>query len=478
MTVRPAAPGGAARPAPHVLVVLGATGDLARRKLLPGLFRLFRLDLLPARFRIVCSGRTAPEDEETFLRGVRASVEAFRGTLDDTAWREFAARITFAATDGDGGATLRKAVAAALQDVGDDASCLFYLAVPPSATEAVVRLLGTFEVTAPRKVVLEKPFGTDLESARRLNATLHEVFEERQIYRIDHFLGKEAVQNILAVRFANGVLHPVWNHQHVCYVQIDVPEQIDIQGRADFMESTGTFRDMIATHLFQLLAFVALDPPARMDGDSLHHEMAKVFRALRPPDPDRVVLGQYEGYRDEAGVDAASTVETFVAMEVYVDDWTWIGVPFHLRTGKALAEGRRTITIGFKEPPLKVFPGDVDDTCNELVLELTDDPRIFADVRAKVPGPDFVLGRGRMRLDLLDAFPEAQPLEAYERLLLDVMRGDSTLFTSTEEIELLWELFDPLLRDPPEPRRYPRGSWGPAEALRIPGERGWRLPDS
>jgi glucose-6-phosphate 1-dehydrogenase len=326
-------------------------------------------------------------------------------------------------------------------------------------------------------LVLEKPFGTDLESARRLNAALHEVFDERQIYRIDHFLGKEAVQNILALRFANGLFEPVWNYQHVCYVQIDVPEEIDIEGRADFMESTGTFRDMVATHLFQLLGFVALEPPVRLDADSLHHEVVKVLRAIRPPDPDRLVFGQYEGYRDEVGVDKSSVVETFVAIELYVDDWRWVGVPFYLRTGKALAQSRRTITLGFREPPLKMFPGDVDDTCNELVLELTDDPRIFADVRAKVPGPELELGRGRMRIDLVEAFPGSGPLEAYERLLLDVMRGDSTLFINTQEVELIWELCDPLLVNPPTPQPYPRRSWGPEAALGIPGERGWRLPD-
>ncbi len=226
-----------------------------------------------------------------------------------------------------------------------------------------------------------------------------------------------------------------------------------------------------------LMGFVALDPPSRLDAESLNQEMTKIFRSLRPPDPDRVVFGQYEGYREEPGVDPASTVETFVGMELYVDDWTWIGVPFYLRTGKAPAESRRTITVGFKQPPLKVFPGDVDETCNELVLELVDDPRIFADVRAKVPGPEFRLGRARMRLDLLEAFPGAEPLEAYERLLLDVLRDDSTLFISTEQVELLWRLFDPVLRNPPQIRSYPRGSWGPGEVLDIPGERGWRLPD-
>jgi glucose-6-phosphate 1-dehydrogenase len=467
------------RPAPHVLVVLGATGDLARRKLFPALFRLWQLDLLPHEFRIVCSSREAPETADTFVATIRAALELHRGAvIDPVGWQEFAERISFVATSEDGGAELGRAVSAAVDELGRDAACLYYLAVPPSATESVVRMIGGFGVNESAKVVLEKPFGTDLESARKLNATLHEVFDERQIYRIDHFLGKEAVQNILALRFANGLFASVWNHRHVCYVQIDVPEELDIQGRAGFMESTGTFRDMISTHLFQLLGFVALDPPSRLEAEFLNQEVTKVFRSFRPLDPDRVVFGQYEGYRDEAGVDASSTVETFVAMEVYVDDWRWIGVPFYLRTGKALAESRRTITIGFKQPPLKVFPGDVDDACNELILELTDAPRIFSDVRSKVPGPRLTLGRARMRVDLMEAFPGAEPLEAYERLLLDVMRGDPTLFISTEQVELLWQLCDPLLRNPPEPRTYPRGSWGPSEALRIPGGNGWRLPDS
>jgi glucose-6-phosphate 1-dehydrogenase len=462
---------------PQVLVVLGATGDLARRKLYPALFHLWQLGLMPEHFRIICSSRDVFGTAEECRSLVRDAVRAFRGEVDDARWSVFADRVSCVrAVEGDA-EELAHAVRAALGDLGPGAQPLFYLAVPPSATESVVRMIGTFGVTRNAKLVLEKPFGVDLQSARCLSSAVRGVFEERQLYRMDHFLGKEAVQNILALRFANGLFEPVWNYQNVCYVQIDVPEEVDIAGRAEFMESTGTFRDMISTHLFQLLGFVALEPPARMEAESLHHEMVKVFRSLRPLDRDLVVFGQYEGYRDEAGVNRASNVETFVAMELYVDDWRWAGVPFYLRTGKALAQSRRTITLGFREPRLKMFPGDVDDTCNELVLELTDDPRIFADVRAKVPGPELRLGRGRMRIDLLEEFPGSEPLEAYERLLLDVMRDDQMLFTSTREVELIWELCDPLLRDPPAPQPYPRGSWGPAQALRLPTERGWRLPD-
>jgi glucose-6-phosphate 1-dehydrogenase len=461
---------------PHVFVIFGATGDLARRKLFPGLYRLWQLDLMPEDFRIVGSGRATFGTEEQFRDMVRHSVEVFRGEINQEAWRCFAARIRFVVAS-DEGSKLAEAVCAAETDLGGSAQRLLYLAVPPSATESLVRMLGKFHLQERAKLVLEKPFGTDLASARRLNGALHEVFDEAQIYRIDHFLGKEAVQNVLALRFANGLFEPVWNHQHVCYVQIDVPEEIDIQGRAEFMESTGPFRDMISTHLFQLLGFVALEPPARLDGESLRDEKAKVFRTIRPLDPEHVVFGQYEGYREEEGVAASSDVETFVAMEVYIDNWRWIGIPFYLRTGKAMAASRRTITLGFQEPPLKMFPGDTDDQCDELVFELTDDPRIFVDLRAKIPGPELRLGRGRMTVDLIEAFPGAESLEAYERLLLDVMRGDQTLFTSTEEVELLWRLCDPLLRNPPNPKAYPRRSWGPREALQLPGDIGWRIPE-
>ncbi|WP_214368160.1 glucose-6-phosphate dehydrogenase [Pseudonocardia sp. H11422] len=463
---------------PHVFVIFGATGDLARRKLFPGLYHLWRLGLMPERFRIIGSGRSAPGTQEEFRDMVHAAIEQFRGKLGDhESWHEFAKRIGFVVASVDNGAELAEAVREVEQELGPNTQRLIYLSIPPAVAEPMVRMLGKFELHQRAKLVLEKPFGTDLQSARQLNATLHEVFGEEQIFRIDHFLGKEAVQNILALRFANGLFEPQWNHQCVCYVQIDVPEEIDIQGRSEFMESTGTFRDMISTHLFQLLGFVALEPPVRLDPQSLHEEKAKVFRAIRPLDPERVVFGQYKGYRDEEGVADDSVVETFVAMETYIDNWRWFGVPIYLRTGKAMAESRRTITLGFREPPLKMFPGDVDDRCNELVLELADEPRIFVDVRAKIPGPDLTLGRSRMKLDLLEEFPGAEPLEAYERLLLDVMRGDQTLFTSTEEVELLWRLSDPILARPPEPVIYPRRSYGPQQALALPGEYGWRVPD-
>ena len=291
-----------ARPRPHVVVVLGATGDLARRKLFPGLYHLRQLDLMPASVPHRLLGRTTADERVVHQTSPARSDVPRCGR---------AGRCGTSSSRGSGSCPPRGTRAASWrrrcrrgEGAGADAQSLFYLAVPPSATESVVRMLGTFGLSGPARSSWRSRSGRPAVG-RRLNAVLHKVFDERQIYRIDHFLGKEAVQNILALRFANGLFEPVWNHQHVCYVQIDVPEEIDIQGRADFMESTGTLRDMISTHLFQLLGFVALDPPSRFDAESLHHEITKVFRAIRPPDPDRVVFGQYEGYRDEAGVDPA-----------------------------------------------------------------------------------------------------------------------------------------------------------------------------
>jgi glucose-6-phosphate 1-dehydrogenase len=455
--------------APHVLVLFGASGDLARRKLFPGLFRLHRAGLLPE-VRIIGTGRHPPGTDEEF----RASVTPEDGGAE---WEEFARGVRFVVSSADDGADLVGAVRDAEAELGEGVRRLLYLSVPPSAMTSMVAMLGEAGLAERAHLVLEKPFGSDLESARGLDAAVLEVFDEAEVFRIDHFLGKEAVQNILALRFANGLLEPAWNAGSVAEVQIDVPEEIGIEGRASFMEATGTFRDMISTHLFQLLGFVALEAPDELSADALHARKEEVFRALAPLDPERVVFGQYEGYRDEDGVDDDSDVETFVALEARIENERWSGVPFRLRTGKALAATRRTITLRFREPPLGMFAEHADGAPNELVLELTDEPEIGIDVRAKVPGPELRLGRARLDLSFEEAFGGDEPLEAYEKLLLDAMAGDHTLFTSTAEVERLWELCDPVLADPPPVHRYPQGSWGPQEALDLAGEPGWRLPD-
>ncbi|OZM70112.1 glucose-6-phosphate dehydrogenase [Amycolatopsis antarctica] len=465
---------------PHVFVIFGATGDLAKRKLFPGLYRLSRSGILPGEFRIIGSGRHSPGTDEEFRDRLAESVRKFVDDFDDESWERFAARISFRTSSKDDGTELAEAVRAAQKELGDRTKKLLYLSVPPSTMEPMVGMLGETGLAENARLILEKPFGSDLSTSRSLNAALHEVFGEEQLFRIDHFLGKESVQNILALRFANGLFEPVWNRHHIAYVQIDVPEEIGIEGRAAFMESTGTFRDMISTHLFQLLGFLALEPPVRLSAESLRTEKRKLFQAVRPLDPSRVVFGQYSGYRQETDVADDSEVETFVALEVWVDNWRWKGVPFLLRTGKSMGQSRRTITLGFSEPPLRMFDHaeHFDGAPNELVFELTEDPKLTIDLRAKRPGPALELDHAQLELRFSEAFADAEPLEAYERLLLDVLRDDRTLFTSAEEVERLWELCDPVLREPPRAQPYARGSWGPEDAAGLPGPRGWRVPES
>jgi glucose-6-phosphate 1-dehydrogenase len=457
-------------------VLFGATGDLAARKLFPGLYHLYKEGLMPEQFRIIGSGRHAPDD---IVEIVRTALEKHADEDLDGDWDEFAKTISFVASSAEDGSDLAKAVEDAEQEIDASGERLVYLSVPPTATQAMVKMLGDTGIAEGCSLVVEKPFGHDVASAKDLNATLHEVLDEESIYRIDHFLGKEPIQNMLALRFANGIFEPIWNRDHIAYVQIDVPEALDIQGRASFYEETGAFRDMIVTHLMQILGVVALEPPSQINAESLHLERTKVFQALRPLDPDRTIFGQYDGYREADGVDEHSKVETFVALEAWIDDWRWSGVPFYLRTGKSLAAGRRTVTIGFRDAPLRIFSVDPDQENfrpSELVFELSDDPKVRIEVQAKEPGPGMNLGSAAFTLDIDQAFGH-DGLEAYERLLLDVMNEDRLLFTQSDQIERLWEVCEPVIENPPEPQSYEPGSWGPQAALDLPEDPGWRLPD-
>lgn len=437
---------------------------------------------MPTEFRIIGSGRNSPGSDDEFREHVKDAIAEHgdEGQPDADVLGDFLGRVSFTVSSADDAADLAGAVGGAQQELGDDAGRLVYLSVPPGAMRAMIEMLGTSGIAEGARLIVEKPFGIDLKSAKELNATLQEVVGEDQVFRIDHFLGKEAAQNILVLRFANGLFEPAWNRDHIAYVQIDVPEDLDIEGRAGFYESTGALRDMVSTHLLQLLGFVALEPPVHLSAESLHEEKKKVFDAVAPIDVDRVVFGQYEGYREEDGVDEDSGVETFVAMELRVNTWRWSDVPFFLRTGKAMAQSRRTITIGFREPPLHMFAtadGSAAEVPNELVFELSDDPEVTIDVRAKQPGPALEISDARWRLDFAEAFDGHDALEAYERLLHDVMQGDHTLFTRAGEIERLWELCDPVVESHPEVHLYAKGSWGPEAALELTGRRGWRLPD-
>ncbi|WP_171168243.1 glucose-6-phosphate dehydrogenase [Streptomyces sp. I05A-00742] len=471
-------------PDDHVVVLFGATGDLARRKVLPGLFRLARSGLMPRDYRIVGSAPAgAALSDEEFRSRAKEAVTAFcPEPPGDADWRAFEERLSFGAADPGAPEPLLAAVGNAERALGGSPRRLCHLAVPPAAFPSMVELLGGTGLAGDRtRVIVEKPFGTDLASARALNATVHAVFDESQVFRIDHFLGKESVDNILALRFANGLFEPVWNRRHISHVQIDVPETLGIEGRASFFEQTGTFRDMIVTHLFQVLGIVAMEPPAALDARSLRDEKVEVFSAMRPVDPARVVRGQYEGYHAEPGVDPESGTETFAALAVTVDNPRWAGVPFFLRSGKSLGQRRQTVTLHFKRPPSHMFPasahGGRPSGGNVLVIDFDDPGWIAARFLAKEPGPAMRLSPARMTFRYADSFQQANELEGYERLILDAMLGDQSLFTRADGIERLWEVSAPLLDAPPPVEPYAPGSWGPPSADELIAPYAWYLPD-
>jgi glucose-6-phosphate 1-dehydrogenase len=389
---------------------------------------------------------------------------------------------------GAGADALKAAAAEAKRKLGNENRCLHYLSVPPNAALSAVRLLAEADLVDRSRIIMEKPFGTDLKSAVALNAKLHEVFSEDQIFRIDHFLGKEPAQNILAFRFANGLFEPIWNRNFIDHVQIDVPETLGLGMRAAFYEATGAYRDMVVTHLFQILAFMAMEPPTALEPGPISEEKNKVFRSMLPIDPKHVVRGQYTGYRSEAGVDPESDTETFIALKCAIDNWRWAGVPFFLRTGKRLAEGQRIISIAFREPPKSMFPpgsGVSAQGPDHLTFDLADAAKMSLSFYGKRPGPGMRLDKLSMQFAMHDTGLISDVLEAYERLILDAMRGDHTLFTTAEGIERLWEVSMPLLEAPPPVRLYPPGDWGPKSihqlvaphAWRLPFERAWRDPN-
>src|SRR6516164_111879 len=471
----------ARRPDNHVIVVFGATGDLARRKLLPGLFHLSAAGLLPDRYQIIGSSRRTLTDDQ--FRELAREAAAEFGTSQPTGavWQAFQERLSFASADPARTGALAGAVARAEKEIGGTPMRLFHLAVPPAAFESTVATIGAAGLARGARVIIEKPFGTDLASARTLNHTLHALFDESQVFRIDHFLGKESVDNIVAFRFANGLSEPVWNRKHIAYVQIDVPETLGVEGRGGFYDATGAYRDMIVTHLFQVLGFAAMEPPTSLDVRHLRAETAKVFDALKPIDPANAVRGQYTGYHDEPGVQQGSPTETLAAVRAEVDNWRWAGVPFFLRSGKHLAASRQLITLGFREPPLRMFPVHgshaPNGRRNEIVIDFANPGSITASFLAKEPGAAMRLGPAEMTFRYADSSGAASTLEGYERLLLDAMLGDQSLFTSADAIERLWEISAPLLDNPPPTRPYSPGSWGPQPSLdHLTAPYRWHLP--
>jgi glucose-6-phosphate 1-dehydrogenase len=468
------------RPENHVVVLFGGRGDLARRKLLPGLFHLAEAGLMPESFRIIGTSRRGMDDDD-YRALTREALQEFGGGAPphEAAWKAFAPTLSYARSAAGDAGELVAAVARAEEAIGGAPRRLHYLSVPPGASAGIARTLGETGLAERGRVILEKPFGHDLDSARELNALLHELFEESQVFRIDHFLGKEAVQNLLAMRFANGMFEPVWNKQHIDHVQIDVPEKLGVEGRADFYEETGAYRDMIVTHLFHLLGFVAMEPPTSLMSGPLNDEQTKVFRSMEPISPEDVVRGQYRGYREEEGVAADSDTETFVALRAHIENWRWSGVPFYLRTGKEMATKAQRLTIAFREPPRRMFPlPPALQGSDRLVFDLGDPGGIAADFWAKRPGPTMLLGRGRMRFSFEETFGTEGLLEAYERLIHDALLGDHTLFTRADGIERTWELSSPVFAYPPPIELYEPGSWGPEGALgELIAPRRWALPE-
>ena len=480
-------PAGVGPQYPHVVVLFGATGALSRRKLFPGLFHLSSSGFIPGcRIIGVSLDEFTPDAFRDFSR--EALREFSSRKVIDEAWNAFARNLDYVPLSA-GASALRAAVQQAEQSFGGaETRRLHYLSIPPSAALSAVQMLGEAGLVERARIVMEKPFGVDLKSAVSLNGRLHEVFNEDQIFRIDHFLGKEPAQNILAFRFANGLFEPIWNRNFIDHVQIDVPEKVDLGKRVGFYETIGAYRDMVVTHLFQILAFMAMEPPTALEPVSISEEKNKVFRSILPIKPADVVRGQYTGYRVEEGVDRESDTETFIALKCSIDNWRWAGVPFYLRTGKRLAEGQRIISIAFREPPRSMFPADSGVGAqgpDHLTFDLADASKMSLSFYGKRPGPGMRLDKLSLQFAMHDTGLAGDVLEAYERLILDAMRGDHTLFTTAEGIERLWEVSTPLLEAPLPVRFYAPGSWGPnaihqliaPHTWRLPFERGWRDPN-
>ncbi len=479
-------PAGVGPQHPQVVVLVGATGDLAKRKLLPGLFHLSTVGFIPG-CRII--GVSLDDIDDAGFREIarEALAEFSTRKFTDADWLKFSECLRYVPM-GAGPATLKAAVLEAERSLGGEPNRLHYLSVPPNAALSAVRLLGDADLVDRSRVIMEKPFGTNLATAVALNERLHEVFDEDRIFRIDHFLGKEAAQNILAFRFANGLFEPIWNRNFIDHVQIDVPEKLALGKRSAFYEQTGAYRDMVVTHLFQILGFMAMEAPTSLEPKPISEEKNKVFRSMLPIRPVDVVRGQYTGYRTEEGVFPDSDTETFIALKCYIDNWRWAGVPFYLRTGKRLAEGQRIISIAFREPPKSMFPagsGIGSQGPDHLTFDLADAAKMSLSFYGKRPGPGMRLDKLSMQFAMHDTGYLGDVLEAYERLILDAMRGDHTLFTTAEGIERLWEVSTALLEAPPPVRFYDPGAWGPnaihqliaPHAWRLPFERVWRDPN-
>ena len=491
---------------PCVAIIFGASGDLTKRKLVPALYSLAAQNLLASGFSVVGTART-PMNDEAFRAAMRDAISRFSdaGPADGAIWESFAGGLFYTPTDNKKPESYTK-LAELLAEIdrkrGTAGNRLFYLSTPPSLYSDIIRLLGAAGLNrssngGSTRIIIEKPFGHDLESALALNREVLAVFAEDQVYRIDHYLGKETVQNIMVLRFANGIFEPIWNRRYIDHVQITAAESLGVEGRGGYYEHAGAFRDMIQNHLLQVLAHIAMEPPASMEANAVRDEKTKLVRAIRPIASEEVnqfaVRGQYgegsvggepvKGYRQEEGVSPESNTETYVAVKFMIDNWRWADVPFYLRTGKHLPKRVTEVAIQFRRAPLLLFKHTTGGFLepNALILRIQPDEGISLNFSAKMPGQAVNIRPVRMDFQYGTSFGKRSP-EAYERLLLDAMVGDSTLFARGDMVEVAWELAMPILEGWQRPAshfpNYEAGSWGPKEADEFIGRDGrrWRRP--
>jgi glucose-6-phosphate 1-dehydrogenase len=485
----------ARRPEPCTMVIFGASGDLTKRKLFPALYALAFRQMLPEKFAVVGVARSEESDDEFRARMKEAVQQFARDEFREDVWDTLAEGMRYVATDfADEGGEDRvvKVLGELDEERGTGGNRVYYLAVPPGVFETIVEAIGKRRSTQGwTRLIVEKPFGHDLASAVELNDLLHTYFDESEIFRIDHYLGKETVQNMLALRFANGIFEPIWNRQFIDHVQITVAESIGIEARASYYESAGAIRDIFQNHLLQLLALTAMEPPIDFTSESVRNEKVKVLKSIHTPGPKHVVRGQYgpgfvegepvPGYREEEGVDPGSLTDTFIAAKLFVDNWRWADTPFYVRAGKRLARRETTIAIQFQRAPHPPFEEVAAEGVrpNVLLIHIQPDEGVSLAIAAKVPGQGLMLRTVHMDFLYGGAFRADMP-EAYERLLLDCMRGEPTLFTRADEVNEQWQIVDAIVaawrRDRPSFPNYEAGSWGPpsSDDLLHRDGRSWR----
>ena len=471
----------ALRPPPSQAIVLfGASGDLARKRVLPALYDLAEQGLLPER-HVVIGFALSDWDDEGFRAHAREAILQFSRTgLDEVVWKRFAKSLFFEpGTSGD--PTAMASLAARLEEADRDRGCgggrLYYLAVPPQAFAEIVGSLGAIGAnTVNSRIVIEKPFGNSLETAMALTDVIHRVFDESQVFRIDHYLGKETVQNLTVFRFANALFERVWNRDAIDHIQVTVAEAVGIAGRAGYYDKAGAVRDLLQNHMLQMLAFLTMEPPRTLEPEAFRDEIVKLLKTIKPIDPADVVRGQYEGYHQEEGVAADSGTETFVAARLWIDNWRWEGVPVYVRHGKMLPRRDTEITVVLRGAPDYLFKevGIPHLAANHLTIRVQPDDGISLAFQAKVPGQGYQLQTVRMDFDYDRTFRKPAA-EAYERLLHDAMAGDHTLFLREDAVARSWEIVTPVLEHPDVPQPYLPGSWGPEAADRLIAPRRWHL---